>query len=110
MESPRQEHGAVDEDMRMKFNIGDLVVVTPNEVRGAERIPKYIQGRVGRIAYCYGRVSNPLDHRGIYSPLYSVEFNSHDLFQNNSKDKITADVHEDSLRAAHTSSKIRKKR
>lgn len=94
----------------MKFNIGDLVVVIPNEAQGSERIPEYIRGKVGRIAHCYGRVNNPLDHKGIYSPLYSVEFSSHALFLNNSKDKITADVHEDSLRAARSSSKIRKKR
>lgn len=94
----------------MKFSVGDLVVITPNEAGGSERIPKYIQGKVGRIACCYGRINNPLDHRGIYSPLYSVEFSSYDLFQNNSKDIITADVHEDSLRAVRTTSKIRKKR
>lgn len=84
-------------DLSQKFSVNDLVLVKRNKSGGAHRIPKYVEGKVGRIAKCYGRVSNPLDHEGIYSPLYSIEFNVKDLFGESSGDKVTVDVHEDSL-------------
>jgi len=93
----------------MKFKIGDSVVVRPNDAKGSERIPKYIQGRVGRVIQCYGRVQNPLDHRGVYSPLYSIEFKVSELFDNKSKELLTADVHEDSLEAAAGVARKKKK-
>lgn len=75
-----------------RFKVGEKVRVTPNSSGGSHRIPDYVKGRTGEVVACYGNVSNPLDHKGVYSPLYSVKFEI-----SNSKDKITADIHEDSL-------------
>ena len=63
-------------------------------------MPKYIQGKCGRVVICYGSVANPLDHDGIYSPLYSIEFEITESTRQKSRDKVTADIHEDSLEAA----------
>ena len=83
---------------KYRFHIGDIVRVNPNSAKGAHRIPDYVKGRTGEIVECYGQVSNPLDHKGVYSPLYSVKFEI-----NGSRDKVTADVHEDSLELANPS-------
>ena len=83
-----------------KFKVGDAVRVKFNDAKGAHRIPRYVRGKVGRVAACYGQVSNPLDHVGIYSPLYSIAFEIGEARNDEaskSADKVTVDVHEDSL-------------
>lgn len=75
-----------------RFKIGEKVRVLANSAKGAHRIPEYVRGKTGEIVTCYGKVSNPLDHEGVYSPLYSVKFEI-----SGSRDKVTADIHEDSL-------------
>ena len=82
--------------VKYRFKIGDLVRVNANSAKGAHRIPDYVKGKTGEVVECYGHVSNPLDHKGEYSPLYSVKFEI-----NGSLDKVTADVHEDSLESAN---------
>jgi hypothetical protein len=69
--------------------------VNLNSAKGAHRIPDCVKGKIGEVVACYGQVSNPLDHKGVFSPLYSVKFEI-----SGSKDGITADVHEDSLEPA----------
>lgn len=81
--------------IKNRFKIGDKVRVNANSAKGAHRIPDYVKGRIGEVVECYGHVSNPLDHKGVYSPLYSVKFKI-----KGSPDKVTVDVHEDSLEQA----------
>lgn len=59
----------------------------------------YIRGKKGVIAVTHGAISNPLDHRGLYPPLYTVVFDVKDLFGGTSEDKLWVDVHEDWLAA-----------
>ena len=40
---------------------------------------------------------NPLDHRGVYEPLYSVEFEVGSVFGTASRDRLSVDLHEDWL-------------
>ena len=82
-------------NFKCRFKVGQKVLVNANSAKGAHRIPEYVKGKIGEVVACYGLVSNPLDHKGVYSPLYSVKFKI-----DGSTDGITADVHEDSLEPA----------
>lgn len=42
----------------------------------------------------HGRIPNPLDHRGVYPPLYSVLFLVSEVFGSSSRDTLSVDLHE----------------
>lgn len=84
-------------DAALEFRIGDRVRVKAANPDGNPRTPAYIRGKTGIVTAVHGRIDNPVDHRGIYPALYTVEFELRDVFGTNSSDRIAADVHEDWL-------------
>ena len=84
-------------DAALEFRIGDRVRVKTANPDGNPRTPAYIRGKTGIVTAVHGRIDNPVDHRGIYPALYTVEFELRDVFGTNSSDRIAADVHEDWL-------------
>jgi hypothetical protein len=75
-----------------RFRPGDTVRVLEDVRGGNPRTPRYLRGWMGIIVRCHGRIPNPLDHRGIYPPLFSVRFRLHHL-----RSEVVADLHEEWL-------------
>lgn len=50
----------------------------------------------------HGRIDNPIDHRYIYPPLYTVAFHVRDIFGGTSSDRLWIDIHEEWLEAGTT--------
>ncbi len=48
--------------------------------------PAYARGQAGVISECHGVIYNPQDHRGQYSPLYSVVFAVRHVFGGSTAD------------------------
>lgn len=78
----------------MSFAVGDRVVVVGENPQGNPRTPRYVRGMSGTVLQAHGAVPNPLDHRLVYPPLYTV------LFELPTGDEVTADLHEEWLRPA----------
>ena len=83
-----------------RFNVGDRVRVKSENPVGNPRTPAYVKGKAGVIAALHGVINNPLDHRDLYPPLYSVIFDVREVFGASSSDKLSVDVHEDWLERA----------
>jgi nitrile hydratase subunit beta len=81
------------------FQIGDRVRVKTEEPAGNPRTPAYIRGKAGSVIGLHGRIDNPVDHRGIYPPLYTVEFEVREVFGTDSADRLAVDIHDDWLEA-----------
>ncbi len=79
------------------FKVGDRVVVRQENPGGNPRTPKYIRGKRGVVTDVHGVISNLVDHRGLYPPLYTVVFDVKDVFGGASPDKLRVDLHEDWL-------------
>lgn len=79
------------------FQIGDRVQVKVTNLEGNPRTPPYIRGKVGVVIALHGRIDNPIDHRGVYPPLYTVEFEVRDVFGTDSSDRLAVDIHDDWL-------------
>ena len=63
------------------------------------RTPSYVRGKTGIIRTCYGTVIDPefdRDHRVSWGPLYTVEFDWSELYENEEPQdsKIFVDLHE----------------
>ena len=86
--------------MGNQFFVGDRVRVKGENPEGNPRTPAYVRGKEGVIAVAHGTMENPIDHRGVYPPLYSVEFGVQDLFGRASSDRVWVDVHEEWLEEA----------
>lgn len=86
--------------MSYRFRVGDRVRVKQGNPHGNPRTPAYIRGRSGVIATVHGVISNPLDHRGPYPPLYTVMFDTQEVFARPTNDTLWVDVHEDWLEEA----------
>lgn len=82
---------------RPSFQVGDRVRVKSANPDGNPRTPLYIRGKVGVVTGIHGRIDNPIDHHGIYPPLYTVEFAVRDVFGTDSSDRLAVDVHDDWL-------------
>ena len=80
-----------------KFHVGDQVRIKQENPTGNPRTPKYVRGKQGVIAAVHGVIPNPHDHRGLYSPLYTVLFDVNEIFGGSSHDKLRVDVHEEWL-------------
>jgi hypothetical protein len=78
-----------------EFDVGDQVRVLEVVPDGNPRTPRYLRGRTGTVVRCHGEVDNPLDHRGVYPPLYSVVFTVDD--GPGPHDQVLADIHEEWL-------------
>jgi nitrile hydratase len=81
------------------FQVGDRVRVKSVEPAGNPRTPAYIRGKTGVVIGLHGRIDNPVDHRGIYPPLYTVEFEVREVFGTDSADRLAVDIHDDWLEA-----------
>ncbi|MGH9088544.1 MAG: SH3-like domain-containing protein [Acidimicrobiales bacterium] len=78
----------------MTYRRTDRVTVQADVAGGNPRTPKYLRGRTGQVLQAHGEVVNPLDHREVYPPLYTV------LFELDGGDEVAADLHEEWLRPA----------
>ena len=83
--------------MSDRFSVGDRVRVKHENPEGNPRTPGYVRGKDGVIAAVHGTAENPIDHRGVYPPLYTVEFGVQHLFGSVSSDTVWVDVHEEWL-------------
>lgn len=83
-----------------RFRTGDQVRVRQAMPTGNPRTPKYVRGKEGVVAAIHGSISNPLDHRGLYPPLYTVVFQIREVFPGRGDGKLHVDVHEDWLEPA----------
>lgn len=83
-----------------RFQPGDVVRVRGDVLTGGPRTPKYVRGRQGVVADIHGSIANPLDHRGLYPPLYTVVFQIRDVFPGRGDGQLHVDVHEEWLEPA----------
>jgi hypothetical protein len=83
-----------------RFRVGNSVLVQAANPAGNPRTPAYICGKRGIVTMLHGSVPNPLDHRGVYPPLYSVLFLISEVFGSSSRDTLSVDLHEDWLAPA----------
>ncbi|HZU06543.1 MAG TPA: SH3-like domain-containing protein [Chloroflexota bacterium] len=83
-----------------QFAVGDRVRVKTANPDGNPRTPAYVRGKTGVIAAVHGVIANPLDHYGLYPPLYSVVFTVGEVFGGASRDQLWVDLHEDWLERA----------
>jgi len=83
-----------------RFRVGDAVQVQHANPAGNPRTPPYIRGKRGIVSRLHGSLPNPLDHRGVYPPLYSVLFLVGEVFGTGSHDALSVDLHEDWLAPA----------
>lgn len=79
------------------FQVGDRVRVKLANPEGNPRTPSYILGKIGVVTALHGEIDNPIDHRGIYPPLYTVDFEVRDVFGTDSADRLAVDIHADWL-------------
>jgi nitrile hydratase len=78
-----------------RFRVGDRVRVLAEVPAGNPRTPRYLRGRTGTVVRAHGTVENPLDHRAVYPPLYTVAFPLP-----GDGDEVLADLHEEWLAPA----------
>lgn len=79
------------------FKLGDRVRVKEANPDGNPRTPPYIRGKAGVVIALHGRIDNPIDHRDVYPPLYTVEFAVREVFGSDSADRLAVDIHDDWL-------------
>ena len=79
------------------FFVGNRVRVKRESPEGNPRTPAYVRGKEGVITAVHGTMENSIDHRGVYPPLYAVEFGIQDLFGGTNSDTVWVDVHEEWL-------------
>ncbi|MGH7308354.1 MAG: SH3-like domain-containing protein [Candidatus Rokuibacteriota bacterium] len=83
-----------------RFSAGDAVRVRQEVAAGNPRTPRYARGKVGVVAAVHGSMANPLDHRGVYPPLYTIVFPISAVFPGRGVGTLHVDVHEDWLEPA----------
>jgi nitrile hydratase subunit beta len=79
---------------------GDTVRVKTANPDGNPRTPRYTRGKVGQVVGRHGQMHNPLDHRGVYPPLFTVAFAVQDVFGTPGRDRLFVDLHADWLEPA----------
>ena len=84
----------------LQFAVGHRVRVKAENPAGNPRTPTYVRGKTGVVAEVQGVIDNPIDHRGLYPPLYSVVFAVRYVFGGPSRDTLSVDLHEDWLEPA----------
>ena len=83
-----------------RFKIGDAVTVLEEVAGGNPRTPTYVRGKSGIVTVLHGTMANPIDHRHVYPPLYTVTFRIRDVFGGAATDTLSVDIHEEWLRPA----------
>jgi nitrile hydratase len=84
-----------------RYSVGDLVRVRDDRPDGTPRTPAHVRGKAGTVVAVHGQIPNPLDHRDSYPPLYTVRFELQELTGRPTRDRVTADLHEDWLEPGH---------
>lgn len=84
-------------EVRRKFAPGDPVTVASENPEGNPRTPGYVRGKRGIIVDVHGVLENSRDHRGTYSPLYTIRFDLREVSACDDPDSIWVDVHEEWL-------------
>jgi len=84
----------------VRFAVGDRVRVKEECPGGNPRTPPYARGRIGTVIAYHGTIENPLDHRDVYPPLYSVEFTLGDVGGAEPAATVVADIHDEWLEPA----------
>lgn len=97
--TPDVRLGAVHDPDAGRFRIGDRVTVrtVPATPTDNPRTPSYAIGRTGTVVAVHGVVDNPIDHRLVYPPMYSVRFAARDLFGPGADHMVVSEVHEEWL-------------
>ena len=96
------------EELEPKFEAGDRVRVRCLNVKGHNRTPWFLRGKVGRVERCHGAYPNPesLAHGGDglpRQPLYRVRLRQTDLwpeYSGNPADTLLVDIYQHWLEAA----------
>jgi len=83
-----------------RFCVGDRVVVKQENPSGNPRTPHYVRGKTGVVTVVHGVINNPVDHRGLYPPLYTVVFALKEVFGREANESLWVDVHEEWLEVA----------
>ena len=81
-----------------RFKVGDAVTVLIDVDGGNPRTPGYVRGKSGIVTFLHGAMANPIDHRHVYPPLYTVTFRIKDVFGGAASDTLSVDIHEEWLR------------
>ena len=81
-----------------RFKVGDAVTVLADVADGNPRTPAYVRGKSGIVTCLHGTMANPIDHRNVYPPLYTVTFRIKDVFGGSTTDALSVDIHEEWLR------------
>jgi hypothetical protein len=90
----------VSEASSARFKTGDGVRVREGVAGGNPRTPPYVRGKDGVVVAVHGSIPNPLEHRGVYPPLYTVAFRIRTLFAGRGDGTLHVDIHEDWLEPA----------
>ncbi len=88
------------EALPSRFRVGDRVVVKRENPSGNPRTPHYVRGKNGVITEVHGVINNPVDHRDLYPPLYTVMFTLKEVFGREANESLWVDVHEEWLEVA----------
>jgi hypothetical protein len=82
-----------------RFRMGDRVTVrsTPSEPTDNPRTPSYAIGHTGTVVAAHGVILNPIDHRSVYAPMYSIRFAGSDLFGPRATHTVVSEIHEEWL-------------
>lgn len=83
-----------------RFRSGEVVRVRHEVAGGNPRTPRYVRGLEGVVTAVHGSISNPLDHRGLYPPLYTIRFRVSQVFAGRGEGVLHVDIHEDWLEPA----------
>ena len=83
-----------------RFRVGDRVVVKRENPSGNPRTPHYVRGKTGVVTAVHGVINNPVDHRALYPPLYTVVFTLKEMFGREANESLWVDVHEEWLEVA----------
>ncbi len=84
-----------------KFRVQDRVLVMKESPCATRRTPHYVRGKTGTIIEVHGKVQgHEHDHPDDWGPLYSVIFETIELFGYPSNEKIVLDLHESWLEEA----------
>lgn len=74
------------------------VRVKLNNRGGTRRTPYYVRGKIGRIVKSHGTITgHGHDHAEDWGPLYTLLFDSGDVFGSSENEKIFVDLHDNWL-------------
>jgi hypothetical protein len=78
-----------------RFSLDQRVKVKMQNNEGTRRTPNYIRGKVGKIIRVHGVVrGHEHDHKDDWGPMYTVLFDSRDVFGFSENEKVLVDLHD----------------